>query len=122
MGRIPAQYLTNRLVTLGLTVWIAATLIWIIPRLSPIDPADVMLARMAAGGGTVANSEEILAALRDRFGLNDPLFLQYLKYLWNTVTFDVGHSTASFPTRVSALIAQARPWTRGGGRRSLGRT
>ncbi|MEM9428806.1 MAG: ABC transporter permease [Pseudomonadota bacterium] len=113
MGRIPAQYLTNRLVTLGLTVWIAATLIWIIPRLSPIDPADVMLARMAAGGGTVANSEEILAALRDRFGLNDPLFLQYLKYLWNTVTFDFGLSTASFPTPVSALIAQALPWTLG---------
>ncbi len=113
MGRIPRQYLINRLITLGLTIWIAATLIWIIPRLSPIDPADVMLSRMAAGGGAVANSEEILAQLQERFGLNEPLIVQYFKYLWNTLTFDFGLSTASFPTPVAALIAQALPWTLG---------
>jgi peptide/nickel transport system permease protein len=50
MGRIPASYLLNRLITFALTVFIAATLIWIIPRLSPVDPVDVMLGRMAAGG------------------------------------------------------------------------
>ncbi|MEM0937382.1 MAG: ABC transporter permease [Pseudomonadota bacterium] len=113
MGRIPRSYLINRLITLGLTVWIAATVIWIIPRLSPIDPADVMLSRMAAGGGAVENSEQILAQLQERFGLNDPLIVQYFKYLWNTLTFDFGLSTASFPTPVAALITQALPWTLG---------
>ena len=48
--RIPTAYLANRLVTLVLTVLIAATLIWLIPRLSPVDPAEIMLARMASGG------------------------------------------------------------------------
>jgi ABC-type dipeptide/oligopeptide/nickel transport system permease component len=38
MGRIPASYLINRLFTLFLTVFIAATLIWIIPRLSAHRP------------------------------------------------------------------------------------
>lgn len=113
MRRIPRDYLINRSITLALTVWIAATLIWIIPRLSPIDPADVMLSRMAAGGGAVANSEEILAQLQESFGLNDPLIIQYFKYIWNTLTFDFGLSTASFPTPVAALIAQALPWTLG---------
>ena len=113
MGQIPASYLKNRLITLFLTVFIAATLIWIIPRLSPVDPADIMLGRMAAGAGSVANSEEILAQLRANFGLDDPLFLQYLKYLWNTITFNFGLSTASFPTPVSQLIAAALPWTLG---------
>ncbi len=113
MGQIPASYLMNRMVTLVLTVFIAATLIWIIPRLSPVDPADIMLGRMAAGAGSVANSEEILAQLRANFGLDDPLILQYLKYLWNTLTFDFGLSTASFPTPVSELIARALPWTLG---------
>ena len=111
--RLPSSYIFNRLVTLVLTVWIAATLIWIIPRLSPIDPADVMLSRMAAGGGAVANAEEILAQLQERFGLNDPLVLQYLKYLRNIVVFDFGLSTGTFPTPVAALIAQALPWTVG---------
>ena len=113
MGRIPRAYLVNRLVTLFLTVWIAATLIWIIPRLSPVDPADIMLSRMAAAGGTVANSEEILATLRESFGLNDPLIVQYLKYLKNIALFDFGLSTATFPTEVSSLIARALPWTLG---------
>jgi len=113
MGRIPKSYLINRLVTFLLTVWIAATLIWIIPRLSPVDPAEIMLGRMAAGAGTVANAEQILANLKESFGLNDPLWLQYLKYLKNTLTLDFGLSTASFPTPVSALVAQALPWTLG---------
>lgn len=113
MRTIPASYLTNRLLTLFLTVFIAATLIWIIPRLSPVDPAEIMLGRMAAGAGAVADSEAILAQLRANFGLDDPLYIQYLKYLWNTVTFNFGLSTATFPTPVSALIANALPWTLG---------
>ncbi|MGB1033831.1 MAG: ABC transporter permease [Primorskyibacter sp.] len=113
MGRIPPSYLFNRVITLILTIWIAATLIWIIPRLSPVDPAEVMLSRMAAAGGTVANSDEILATLRERFGLNDPLLVQYVKYIRNVAVFDFGLSTASFPTEVSGLIAKALPWTLG---------
>ncbi|MFQ6546870.1 ABC transporter permease [Aestuariibius sp. 2305UL40-4] len=113
MGRIPRAYLINRLITLFLTVWIAATLIWIIPRLSPVDPAEIMLGRMMAGAGTVAGSDEILATLQERFGLNDPLIVQYAKYLRNVLLLDFGLSTASFPAPVSALIAQALPWTIG---------
>ena len=111
--RIPRDYLTNRVVTLLLTVWIAATLIWIIPRLSPVDTAEVMLSRMAAGGGAVANSEQILAQLRAQLGLDQPLVVQYLKYIWNTLQFDFGLSAASFPTPVAQLIATALPWTLG---------
>ncbi|MEM8824884.1 MAG: ABC transporter permease [Pseudomonadota bacterium] len=113
MGSIPASYLKNRLITLVLTVLIAATLIWIIPRLSPVDPAEIALGRMAAGAGSVANSDEILAQLRASMGIDQPLFIQYFQYLWNTLVFDFGISTASFPTPVAALIAQALPWTLG---------
>ncbi len=113
MGRIPRSYLLNRVVTLLLTVWIAATLIWIIPRLSPVDPADIMLGRMAAGAGAVENADQILERLKENFGLNDPLVVQYVKYIRNVVTFDFGLSTATFPTQVSTLIARALPWTVG---------
>jgi len=113
MARIPRAYLLNRLLTLFLTIFIAATLIWIIPRLSPVDPAEIALGRMAAGAGSVANSEEILANIRAQIGLDQPLVVQYLKYIWGVVQFDFGVSTATFPTRVSSLIAQALPWTLG---------
>ncbi|MBB5514163.1 peptide/nickel transport system permease protein [Rubricella aquisinus] len=113
MGRIPRSYLINRVITLLLTVWIAATLIWIIPRLSPVDPAEIALGRMAAGAGSVANADEILAQLRASMGIDQPLLIQYLKYLGGALTFDFGLSTASFPTPVSQLIASALPWTLG---------
>ncbi|MEM9796127.1 MAG: ABC transporter permease [Pseudomonadota bacterium] len=113
MGGIPLDYLKNRLITLVLTVLIAATLIWIIPRLSPVDPAEIALGRMAAGAGSIANSDEILAQLRSSMGIDGPLIWQYVRYIGNTLTFDFGLSTASFPTPVSSLIAQALPWTLG---------
>ncbi|WP_306118054.1 MULTISPECIES: ABC transporter permease [unclassified Roseitalea] len=113
MGRIPVSYLINRLITFMLTVFIAATLIWIIPRLSPVDPVDVMLGRMAAGGGSIENSDAILTQLRQSFGLDQPMIVQYLLYLKNTLTFDFGLSTASFPTPVASLIGNALPWTLG---------
>ncbi|RVT86900.1 ABC transporter permease [Rhodobacteraceae bacterium CCMM004] len=113
MGRIPRSYLINRLITLFLTILIAATLIWVIPRLSPVDPADIMLGRMAAGAGSVANADQVLAQLRESFGLDQPMIVQYFKYLGNTLLFDFGLSTASFPTPVSSLIARALPWTLG---------
>ncbi|WP_421904656.1 ABC transporter permease [Mameliella sp.] len=113
MGRIPASYLGNRIVTLFLTIFIAATLIWIIPRLSPVDPAEIALGRMAAGAGTVGNSEAILAQLRAQLGIDQPWFVQYARYFWGVLQFDFGLSTANFPTPVSALIANALPWTLG---------
>ena len=113
MSKIPSDYLFNRLLTFILTVWLAATLIWLIPRLSPVDPAEMMLGRMASGGGSVEGSELILAQLQERFGLNDPLYVQYFKYLKNTLVFDFGLSAASFPTPVAQLIGQAMPWTIG---------
>ena len=113
MGRIPRAYLVNRLITFFLTVFIAATLIWLIPRLSPVDPAEVMLGRMASGGAFVEGSEQILANLQERFGLNDPWYVQYGKYMWSVATFDFGLSVATFPTPVWQLISQALPWTIG---------
>ena len=113
MFGIPRSYLLNRLLTLVLTIIIAATLIWIIPRLSPVDPAEIALGRMASGAGSVAGSEQILETLRAQMGIDQPLAVQYLKYIGGVLTLDFGLSTASFPTPVSQLIAAALPWTLG---------
>ncbi len=108
-----ARYLFNRFFTLFLTVFIAATLIWIIPRLSPVNPIDAMLGRMASGGGTIENSGAIMEQLMERFGFNDPWYVQYWLYIRNTLTFDFGLSTSSFPTPVAQMIGDALPWTIG---------
>jgi len=110
---IPWAYLGSRLGTCVLTILIAATLVWLIPRLSPIDPAEAMLGRMAASAGFVEDADATLAVLRAQYGLDQPLVTQYLLYLGSLARFDFGISVASFPTPVSQLIAAALPWTLG---------
>jgi peptide/nickel transport system permease protein len=96
-----------------LTIWIAATVIWLIPRLAPGDPVSAMVARMIRSSGYVENSDKIIEGWKERFGLNDPLPVQYVRYLGNIVTMDFGYSLAYFPTGVNEIIGQALPWTLG---------
>ncbi len=113
MDRIPRKYFFRRLGIFFLTIWVAATIIWLVPRLAPTDPIAAMVAGMSSAGGFVEDSESIIEGWRERFGLDDPLGIQYLKYLGNLVRLDFGYSVANFPTPVSNIIAEALPWTIG---------
>jgi peptide/nickel transport system permease protein len=41
------------------------------------------------------------------------MYIQYFKFLYNTLTFNNGYSLAFFPTRVDELIARGIPWPLG---------
>lgn len=96
-----------------ITVWLGATMIFIIPRLAPGDPVAAMVSRMTAQAGHIENSAKMIEAWRARFGLDDPWPIQYLRYLGNVVTFHLGPSLAHFPSQVEDLVARALPWTLG---------
>jgi peptide/nickel transport system permease protein len=113
MGGLSANYLIRRLLVFFFTLWIAATLIFIIPRLAPGDPISAMVARVSQQSGSVEGSDKIIEAWKERFGLNDSLPVQYIRYLGNILRFDFGVALASFPTPVSQLIGRALPWTIG---------
>ncbi len=113
MGGISLNYLARRLLVFALTVWVAATLIFIIPRLAPGDPISAMIARMSQFEGFVENADLIIESWRKRFGLDDPIHVQYLRYLGNTLRLDLGYSMGNFPSTVYELIARRLPWTIG---------
>jgi peptide/nickel transport system permease protein len=113
MGSFSLNYLLRRLAVFFLTVWVAATLIFIIPRLAPGDPISAMIARMSQFEGFVENADLIIEAWRKRFGLDDPIHVQYLRYLGNTLRLDLGPSMGFFPKTVSELVGRALPWTIG---------
>ena len=113
MGGITLRYLARRLAVFFLTIWASATIIWAIPRLAPGDPVSAMVARMTEQAGFVENSDVIIEGWKERFGLNDPLYVQYGRFLGNTVRLDFGYSLAHFPTPVSEMIGYALPWTVG---------
>ena len=113
MGSFSLNYLLRRLLVFALTVWLAATLMFIIPRLAPGDPISAMIARMSQFEGFVENADLIIEAWRKRFGLDDPLHVQYLRYMRNTLLLDLGYSMGNFPATVAELVGRALPWTIG---------
>ncbi len=113
MGGLTWNYVLKRVGMWFLTVWLGTTIIFMIPRLSPGDPVTAILTRMTAQSGFVENSAEIISAWRARFGLDDPMPVQYVRFVANSLRFDLGYSLASFPSRVEDMIAQALPWTVG---------
>ncbi len=113
MGGITLGYLLRRLVIFFLTIWIAASIIWVIPRVAPGDPITAMVNRMITQGGYIEDSSKIIEGWKARFGLNDPLPVQYVRFLGNIVHLDFGYSLAYFPTTVNDIIGLALPWTVG---------
>ena len=113
MGGLSLDYLIRRLLVFFLTVWVASTLIFIIPRLAPGDPIGAMIARMSQQVGFVENADLIIEAWRERFGLDDPIHVQYRRFIENTIRLDLGVSIGNFPSGVSELVGRALPWTIG---------
>src|SRR5262245_54671014 len=113
MGGLTKEYLIKRIGMFLLTVWLGATLIYIIPRLAPGDPIGAMISRMSAQGARIENSDQIIAAWRVRFGMDKPWYEQYLRYLGNLLRFDLGYSLAYFPTEVKDMAARSMPWSIG---------
>jgi peptide/nickel transport system permease protein len=111
MGGLTLGYVLKRVGMFFLTVWLGATIIFIVPRLAPGDPVTATIGRMIAQGGSVENSEELIQSWRERFGLDQPVAVQYVRYLGNLARFDTGYSLAFFPAQVNTLVAKAIPWT-----------
>src|SRR5579859_1686907 len=113
MGGMTRGYVIRRLGLYVFTIWLSATLIFIIPHLVPGDPISAMVTRLSEMGGIVQNSAQLIEAWKAKFGLNDPMPIQYVKYIGNMATFQLGYSLSLFPLTVQGLIAQAIPWTAG---------
>jgi peptide/nickel transport system permease protein len=113
MGGLTKEYVIKRIGMFLITVWLGTTIIFIVPRLVPGDPVQAMVGRLMQEGADVANAEQLIKAWRQRFGLDQPLYVQYFRYLYNSFTFNTGYSLAFFPTRVDDMVARALPWTLG---------
>jgi peptide/nickel transport system permease protein len=113
MGGLTRQYVITRLLMWILTIWIGSSAVFIIPRLSPGDPVTAMVMRIVEREGRVENAQELIAAWKERFGLDEPLYIQYVRYLGNLIRFDFGYSLARFPTTAWEMVRPALPWSMG---------
>lgn len=107
-----ASYLLRRTGMFLLIAWLAATLNFFLPRLTGQDPVRVKLLQQAQLGGHVqAGIDEMVKEYDRRFGLDRPLWTQYLSFLRDAARLDFNYSIANYPRTVNSMIAEALPWT-----------
>ncbi|MEH1871297.1 ABC transporter permease [Nostoc sp.] len=96
-------YIVSRLLLAPLQLLTIITIVFLLLRATPGDPADAIL------GGRAP--EAVKEELRKQLGLNLPLWLQYLNYLGNLLRFDLGTSLLSSGQNVWDIIGQYFPAT-----------
>jgi peptide/nickel transport system permease protein len=79
-----ARYVIRRLLLSVLTLWLLATIVFLIVNVLPADIGRGILGPFA--------SQETVDALNEELGANDPLLQQYGRLLKSAVTFDWGES------------------------------
>ncbi|MGE3539832.1 MAG: ABC transporter permease [Candidatus Tectimicrobiota bacterium] len=82
------QYITKRLLLMVPTLIGAALVIFLLMN---IIPGDIALLIIGGDQGGDINPQE-LAKLRAHLGLDQPLYVQFLTWLWGVVRLDFGHS------------------------------
>lgn len=82
----------RRLLVLVPVLWAAATLAFLLVRAAPGDPVDIMLGPRASGATTAALTADQRDEVRRRYGLDQPLPVQYVWWLGRTVRGDLGTS------------------------------
>jgi peptide/nickel transport system permease protein len=107
-------FVLKRVGLLLMIIWTAATLNFLIPKITPRNPLREKLMMEASRSGYIPPGfNEMVAAYEVKFGLDLPIWQQYLNYLGNMARFDLGFSISNFPKTVGEMIGEALPWTIG---------
>jgi peptide/nickel transport system permease protein len=91
------SYLIKRLIVLILTLFLVSIVIFVVMRIIPGDPAQIIMGLQA--------TPEAVAALREELGLNRPLTVQYLSWMWELLRGDMGRSI-TYGVPITELVIQ----------------
>jgi peptide/nickel transport system permease protein len=101
------RYFGRKLLIYLLTFFLAVTIDWMIPRFMPGNPIQILIAR----AGLKAESAKLIYSFYMRaFGLDVPVWQQYVNF-WNALFHgDFGTSIWLFPQPVIKIILKAVPY------------
>ena len=95
-------YIAKRTVYALIVIWAVGTLVFFMLRAVPGDPIGAMLAEV---------DPSVADQIRAKLGLDRPVYVQYLYWLRNTLTGDLGNSVYGSNVAVNRIIAEAIPRT-----------
>ena len=93
------KYIFKRVISSLLTLFVVITLTFFMMRAIPGGPFT----------DEKAIPSFVLEKIMNRYQLNDPLYIQYARYLWNVICFDLGPSYRYEGMTVNELIAGGFP-------------
>jgi peptide/nickel transport system permease protein len=111
MRGIDLRYFVRRIGMFLLVIFVAATFNFLIPRLAPGNPIGAINSRMAQASAGIENGQAMFEAYRQRFGLDDPIYIQYVKYIWNVIRLDFGDSLSAYPAKVWEIVLPSIGWS-----------
>jgi peptide/nickel transport system permease protein len=99
------KYIIRRVFFLIMVVWTAASINFLLPHLTGRDPIkEMMLQRIASQGITAANATTLINTYTKLFGLDKPLWQQYVTYITSVVQLKFGYSIPNYPRTVMEII------------------
>jgi peptide/nickel transport system permease protein len=98
------KFLAGRLAQMAVLFVVFLSLIWLMLQLMPGDISDTLV-------GNPDIPLEARLRLRERLGLDQPLWNQYLAYITNFFRGEMGVSFSRYPQEVSAVLWNALPRT-----------
>jgi peptide/nickel transport system permease protein len=104
-------YIRNKIGFYLIAAWAAITLNFLIPRLMPGNPVDVLIARLVQQGGTVSPATRRSLELLLGVDNSENIFKQYWGYLGNLAHGNLGLSVTYFPQSATSVVKQTLPWT-----------
>ncbi|HEX2864696.1 MAG TPA: ABC transporter permease [Deinococcales bacterium] len=106
------RYILGKLVWYLAAFLVALALNFFLPRLVPGSPVNAIIASMSSGGGSSGETlRNMYATFMKEFGLDKPVWQQFLTYLSDLAHGDLGTSFGYYPAKVGTLIGHALPWT-----------
>ena len=91
------KFIGKRLAYLAVMLFGVATLVFILTKLIPGDPTVANLSQRAL------SDPEVVAAYRAKYGLDQPIMVQYVLYMKNLLKFDLGTSIRTSKPVLSEL-------------------
>ncbi|ACK41492.1 MULTISPECIES: ABC transporter permease [Dictyoglomus] len=110
------RYIIPRLIQYFIVIFIGITVVFLVPRLTPLDPVVTVLNRMTAYGAQYLDPsaiEKLKETMMELYGLKGNVLEQYLKFWGRLFKGDFGPSLSIFPTPVISIIMNSLPWTAG---------
>jgi peptide/nickel transport system permease protein len=109
---VRVDYLLRRIGIFVAVVWVASTVNFLLPRLSSQNPIrDKLMSQAASTGYLQLALEDMTKEYEAKFGLDKPLWQQYLYYMGDVMRLDFNYSITNYPRTVLGMMQDAMPWT-----------